>query len=139
MAGNAQHTSASSRRRVEELGSADKRQSGPIGDLAALVAASVLRRTEAAFLPTSNSLLPCKPWSHEQAMSWERVSSNWELFKGKVRERWTLLTEEDLAHVDGRRERLEDLLEERYGLEREHASREVDEFSRVAVDISRRP
>ena len=72
-------------------------------------------------------------------MSWERVSSNWELFKGRVRERWTLLTEEDLAHVDGRRERLEVLLEELYGLEHEHASREVDEFSRVAVDISRRP
>src|SRR5688572_32746055 len=35
------------------------------------------------------------------------------------------------------RSRLEELLAERYGLEREHASREVDEFSRVAVDLSR--
>jgi uncharacterized protein YjbJ (UPF0337 family) len=72
-------------------------------------------------------------------VSWEHVAESWDQLKGRLRERWPLLSDADLDRISGSRERLEDLLEELYGLEREHASREVDEFSRVAHDLSRHP
>lgn len=61
-------------------------------------------------------------------MNWDRIEGNWKQFKGKVRENWGDLTDDDLDRIDGRREQLEGLVQERYGKTKDEASRAVDEW-----------
>jgi uncharacterized protein YjbJ (UPF0337 family) len=62
----------------------------------------------------------------ETAMDWNRVEGNWKQFKGKVREKWAELTDDDLARMDGKREQFEGVLQERYGQGRDRIREEVD-------------
>jgi uncharacterized protein YjbJ (UPF0337 family) len=52
-------------------------------------------------------------------MNWDRVEGDWKQFKGKIKEKWGNLTDDDLDRVAGRREQLEGLIQERYGIEKE--------------------
>lgn len=61
-------------------------------------------------------------------MNWDRVEGNWKQFKGKVREQWGDLTDDDLDRVNGRKEQLEGLIQERYGKSKDEASRAVDDW-----------
>jgi uncharacterized protein YjbJ (UPF0337 family) len=40
-------------------------------------------------------------------MDWNRVEGNWKQFKGKAKEKWGKLTDDDLNVIEGRREQLE--------------------------------
>jgi uncharacterized protein YjbJ (UPF0337 family) len=48
--------------------------------------------------------------------------------KGKVREQWGELTENDVEEAAGNREQLEGKIQQRYGRTREEAQNEVDEW-----------
>jgi uncharacterized protein YjbJ (UPF0337 family) len=37
-------------------------------------------------------------------MDWNRVEGNWKQVKGKVKEKWGKLTDDDLAAINGRRQ-----------------------------------
>jgi uncharacterized protein YjbJ (UPF0337 family) len=63
-------------------------------------------------------------------MNWDVIAGNWEQLKGRLREKWGLLTDNDLESIKGRRDRLEGLLQERYGLEKDKANRDLDAFLR---------
>lgn len=63
-------------------------------------------------------------------MDWERLSGNWKQFKGRLRERWGELTEDELNIAAGRREQLIGRIQERYGVTAEEAERQVAEFER---------
>jgi uncharacterized protein YjbJ (UPF0337 family) len=63
-------------------------------------------------------------------MNWDRVAGNWKEFKGKVKEKWGKLTDDDLTVVAGKRDQLAGVLQKRYGYGKEQAERELDEFSR---------
>jgi uncharacterized protein YjbJ (UPF0337 family) len=54
-------------------------------------------------------------------MRWQQIAENWNSFRGKLRERWSRLSEIDLELIDGRRESLLRALRERYGLHGEEA------------------
>ena len=49
-------------------------------------------------------------------MDWNRVEGNWKQVKGKVKEKWGQLTDDDLDVISGRRDQLEGKIQERYGL-----------------------
>jgi len=49
-------------------------------------------------------------------------------FKGKVKERWGKLTDDDLDIIEGRQEQLIGKLEQRYGIAKEEAERQFKEF-----------
>ena len=51
-------------------------------------------------------------------MDWNRVEGNWKQMKGKVKEKWGQLTDDDLDAIDGRREQLEGKIQQRYGMAR---------------------
>lgn len=53
---------------------------------------------------------------------------NWKQIKGKVREKWGALTDDDLDVIQGKREQLVGKLQERYGRDRAETEREVDAF-----------
>jgi uncharacterized protein YjbJ (UPF0337 family) len=49
-------------------------------------------------------------------------------FRGRVKEEWGKLTDDDLDRVAGRRDQLEGVLQERYGKRKEIITKEVDEW-----------
>jgi uncharacterized protein YjbJ (UPF0337 family) len=65
-------------------------------------------------------------------MNWDRISGKWTDFKGKVRERWAKLTDDDLARIQGKRDQLLGVLQERYGWVREQAERQIKDFESTA-------
>lgn len=61
-------------------------------------------------------------------MDWNRIEGNWKQLKGKVKEKWGQLTDDDLNVINGRREQLEGIIQERYGLAKDEVRREVDNW-----------
>ncbi len=52
----------------------------------------------------------------------------WAQLKGKVKQQWGDLTDDDLDRISGKREEIVGLVQERYGWERERAETELDTF-----------
>jgi len=71
-------------------------------------------------------------------MNWDRVKGNWNQFKGKVREKWGDLTDDDLARVEGNWDQLVGKIEERTGQMRmdieNRLSDIVDQYNESAVN-----
>ncbi len=59
-------------------------------------------------------------------MNWDMVEGKWKQFKGDVRSTWGKLTDDDLEAIAGKKDKLVGRLQERYGLEREQAEKDVD-------------
>ena len=59
-------------------------------------------------------------------MDWNRVQGNWKQVAGKVKAKWGKLTDDDLTAINGRREELEGKIQERYGIARDQARKDVD-------------
>lgn len=60
----------------------------------------------------------------------DKISGNWLQFKGKVREKWGDLTDDDLDRVKGQRDQLLGVIEKRSGEVRGNVEREVDRIAR---------
>lgn len=67
-------------------------------------------------------------------MNWERIQGNWKQVKGKAVENWGKLTHDDLHVVEGRREQLAGKIQERYGVAKEEAEKQVSAWERSATD-----
>jgi uncharacterized protein YjbJ (UPF0337 family) len=48
--------------------------------------------------------------------------------KGKIKEKWGNLTDDDLDVINGRREQLEGKLQERYGIAKDQVRKDVDDW-----------
>jgi uncharacterized protein YjbJ (UPF0337 family) len=56
------------------------------------------------------------PLDRQQAgAAWDSLKGNWNQLKGKVKEKWGLLTDDDITHIGGHKDRLIGKLQERYG------------------------
>jgi uncharacterized protein YjbJ (UPF0337 family) len=64
----------------------------------------------------------------EPVMNWDRIEGNWKQFKGQVRQPWGKLTNDDLDLVEGRREELVGRIQEKYGIARDEADRQVRDW-----------
>jgi uncharacterized protein YjbJ (UPF0337 family) len=69
-------------------------------------------------------------------MDWNHVERMWQQAKDKVQEKWGKLTEDDLDLIDGRRDRLEGKIQQRYGFATDHVRKEVDDWVRWQVPKS---
>lgn len=58
------------------------------------------------------------------------IQGKWRQIKGKVREKWGNLTDDDLQSAEGSREYLVGKIQERYGRTRAQAEQEVTDFER---------
>ena len=59
-------------------------------------------------------------------MDWNRVEGNWKQFKGKAKEKWGKLTDDDLNVIEGKRTELSGRLQQRYGVAKDEAERQID-------------
>ena len=64
-------------------------------------------------------------------MNWDQVEGKWKQFKGQAKEKWGKLTDDDLDVIDGRRQQLVGRIQERYGIAKQEAEKQVDEFARA--------
>ena len=61
-------------------------------------------------------------------MNEDRIEGNWKQFKGKVKEQWGKLTDDDLDVIEGKRDQLLGRIQERYGIQKDEAEKRVKEF-----------
>lgn len=61
-------------------------------------------------------------------MNKNTLQGQWSQVKGKVKEKWGDLTDNDLTFIDGKRDQLVGRVQERYGLAQEEAERQVSSF-----------
>ena len=62
------------------------------------------------------------------------LKGTWQQLKGEAMVRWGKLTDDDWMAIDGRREKLVGRLQERYGMARQTAEHDVDEFFNARAD-----
>jgi uncharacterized protein YjbJ (UPF0337 family) len=60
--------------------------------------------------------------------TWNKVSGNWKRMKGAVKQRWGKLTNNEIREAQGRREALNGFIQSRYGIDRETADRQIDDW-----------
>jgi uncharacterized protein YjbJ (UPF0337 family) len=63
-------------------------------------------------------------------MNWDTLKGDWKNFKGKVREQWGDLTDDELEVARGKRDQFEGLLQKKLGIAKEEAKRQIDEFEK---------
>ena len=61
-------------------------------------------------------------------MSWNRIEGNWKQFKGKVKETWGELTDDELDQIAGKRDVLLGKIQEKYGIAQDEADKRIKAF-----------
>jgi len=61
-------------------------------------------------------------------MNWDQIESRWHQLKGRVRQRWGALTDDDVETIAGKRDALCSKIQARYGITRELAEKELAAF-----------
>jgi uncharacterized protein YjbJ (UPF0337 family) len=68
-------------------------------------------------------------------MNEQTLKGDWMVLKGKLKEKWGKLTDDDLDVLEGKRDQLAGALTKRYGYAKEEAERQIREFNeRLAYD-----
>jgi uncharacterized protein YjbJ (UPF0337 family) len=52
----------------------------------------------------------------------------WTQLKGNIKEQWGKLTDDEIEQLDGRKDQLVGKVQERYGIARDQAARDVDNW-----------
>ncbi|EAB8218655.1 CsbD family protein [Escherichia coli] len=63
-------------------------------------------------------------------MNKDEADGNWKQFKGKVKEQWGKLTDDDMTIIEGKRDQLVGKIQERYGYQKDQAEKEVDSWEK---------
>jgi uncharacterized protein YjbJ (UPF0337 family) len=58
-------------------------------------------------------------------MNKDQFQGQWKQIKGKIKEKWGKLTEDDLTQINGKRDQLLGKLQQRYGYAKEKAEEEL--------------
>jgi uncharacterized protein YjbJ (UPF0337 family) len=74
--------------------------------------------------------------TQEIHMNEDRISGNWKEFKGKVKEQWGKLTDDDLDVIAGKRDQLLGRIQQRHGLAKDQADEQVREWERRNPDFT---
>lgn len=63
-------------------------------------------------------------------MNKDEISGNWKQLKGKAKEQWGKLTDDDMTVIEGKRDQLVGKIQERYGYAKDQAEKEVDSWDK---------
>lgn len=61
-------------------------------------------------------------------MNWDRIEGDWKQFKGKVKEKWGKLTDDDLDVIAGKRDQLSGKLQKSYGVSKDEAEKQISDW-----------
>jgi uncharacterized protein YjbJ (UPF0337 family) len=61
-------------------------------------------------------------------MNSDKIEGNWKQVKGKIKEQWGKLTDDDLDVIAGKRDQLLGRIQERHGIAKDEADKQVREF-----------
>ena len=61
-------------------------------------------------------------------MNWDQIAGNWKQLKGRAKEQWARLTDDDLTFINGKRDQLVGRVQERYGIAKNEANRQVKDW-----------
>jgi uncharacterized protein YjbJ (UPF0337 family) len=67
-------------------------------------------------------------------MNWDQIQGKWKQIKGEAKTRWGKLTDDDLDVIGGQRDKLVGTVQERYGIGKDQAHREVDDWNNSLRD-----
>ena len=71
-------------------------------------------------------------------MNRDILAGKWKEMKGRVKEQWGKITDDELDRAEGRADQMVGLLQQRYGYTREKAAEEYDRFLQGTESGSRR-
>lgn len=63
-------------------------------------------------------------------MNEDIIQGQWKQFKGKIKEQWGKLTDDDLDVIAGKRDQMVGKVQERFGIAREEAEKQVSEWEK---------
>ena len=63
-------------------------------------------------------------------MNKDEIGGNWKQSKGKAKEKWGKLTDDDMTVIEGKRDQLVGKIQERYGYAKDQAEKEVSDWER---------
>jgi uncharacterized protein YjbJ (UPF0337 family) len=64
-------------------------------------------------------------------MNWDQIKGDWKQAQGKVKQQWGKLTDDDLAYAGGKRDELVGRIQERYGIAKDEADKQVSEWEKT--------
>ena len=68
-------------------------------------------------------------------MNWDQIEGKWKQMKGTVRQKWGKLTDDDLDVIAGKQDQLAGKIQERYGISKEEAAKQIREWSATVQDV----
>lgn len=65
-------------------------------------------------------------------MNWDRIEGNWKQVTGRAKAQWGKLTDDELDVVAGKRDQLSGIIQERYGVAKDEAEKQMDKWQKEA-------
>jgi uncharacterized protein YjbJ (UPF0337 family) len=62
------------------------------------------------------------------SINWDEIEGDWKQIKGKIRQKWAELTEDDVEEVGGKKDVLVGKLQKRYGIAKDEAEKQINDF-----------
>lgn len=70
-------------------------------------------------------------------MNWDQVEGHWKQRRGKAVHHWGKLLNDELAAVAGKHDQLVGVLQEKYGIAKEKADRQVAKFKKIVGELKK--
>lgn len=61
-------------------------------------------------------------------MNKDIIKGNWSQMKGKIKQQWGKLTDDDITRVEGNADELYGIMQEKYGYDKDRVEKEFDDF-----------
>jgi uncharacterized protein YjbJ (UPF0337 family) len=61
-------------------------------------------------------------------MNWDTMEGQWHQVKGAVKAKWAKITDSDLSLLNGKKEEVLGKIQERYGVSKDQAEKQVDDW-----------
>ena len=68
-------------------------------------------------------------------MNSDQFEGKWKQLKGSLKQQWGKLTDDDVSQMSGKKDELVGKLQERYGITKEQALKEADDWARSSSDL----
>jgi uncharacterized protein YjbJ (UPF0337 family) len=65
----------------------------------------------------------------DRTTNWEQIAGKWKQVKGEAKKKWGKLTDDELMQVEGNRDILVGKIQEKYGIAKEDANKQIDEWA----------